>query len=1108
MLFNIFNVLEKIGLNAQKRAIHVQFSNKLLNNQVFLQRIQGQHQLNEGLSAELICLSTNAQIPLKQFIGVQVAVDQVTDSGQLFRTTGIVTEACYGQSDGALTLYKLTVHDATHLWHKRRNSRVFMNKTIVEITEVLFKEWQQRSPLFAASLSLDLSGLSQNYDIRPFVMGHNESDYSFLTRLWRSEGINWLIDEAELFVPHSSAPVKAQKLRLIDDNSQYQALARRSIRYHRSSATEFQDSITGFVAVRSLQPTAVHLQRWQPDALAQEEGAGSVVTSHNHSDSFDSASLSLEQAWHISPAWMQDLKGEDQATASGGSQLEKLNQQFNDMYASQAKYFKAYSTVRDSQVGYWFNLRKHPEIDQHEGADQEFLIIAKHFYNQNNLPKDLQQQVSQLLSQSRWDQHDYDEAERQGNELTLIRRQIKITPEYDPELHRPIAYPQRAKVVGPEGETIYVDEWGRIKVRFLFTRSDDHGHDGGAGSNDNDTDSAWVDVLTPWAGEGYGARFLPRIGEVVVIDFFDGNIDRPFVTGRIHEAQRSPTKFDVKGQLPDTKKLSGIRSQEVNGNGFNQLRFDDTTGQISTQLQSSHAATQLNLGNLSHPKVQESSNGRGEGFELRTDAWGAVRAGKGMLISTYAQEQAIADHLEATQAQSLLSQGYDSMKMLSEVAAKQQTDALNVINRLPKFIQSLELKTTGQALDSTLNLFKEGMSNDPIHALKDCGGFIEDIGALGGNAKGAVDEFNAFFSDAKDAVENLKEFIENVEEHGADIVKGKLASIKDRIQQNPFESIKEVGKVLANVDIKDFELMSTCGTFSKGSKLDITPSKALSSLQGFMEGYTQGLESSSNAKQQEQGKIFRQALMLLASPNGIALTTPENIILQASQDIAESASGSINLSAQKNIIGHAQDKISLFAAQKGFRAYAAKGKLELQAQDDAIEAIAKRVIKLISTEDKIEITSPKEIVLTAGGSQLKINANGVFSTTGGKFESKAGQHLFVSGAKVSYEVPELPKIGPYAVDFLFSSLAGTGIENAKIQMYEPDKKEIIWEGVTNSTGKSDLSMQEESKRYEALIGFDEWSSIFDDEDKFEEENEDEFEIGEHGLQAEKKGLEQ
>ena len=180
-----------------------------------------------------------------------------------------------------------------------------------------------------------------------------------------------------------------------------------------------------------------------------------------------------------------------------------------------------------------------------------------------------------------------------------------------------------------------------------------------------------------------------------------------------------------------------------------------------------------------------------------------------------------------------------------------------------------------------------------------------------------------------------------------------------------------------------------------------------------MEGYTQGLESSSDTKQQEQGKIFRQALMLLASPNGIALTTPENIILQASQDIAESASGSINLSAQKYYWARTRQN-QFVRCSKGLRAYAAKGKLELQAQDDAIEAIAKKVIKLISTEDKIELTSPKEIVLTAGGSQLKINANGVFSTTGGKFESKAGQHLFTSGAKVSYEVPQLPSTMMYS----------------------------------------------------------------------------------------------
>ncbi|MFX8648910.1 phage baseplate assembly protein V, partial [Acinetobacter baumannii] len=151
--------------------------------------------------------------------------------------------------------------------------------------------------------------------------------------------------------------------------------------------------------------------------------------------------------------------------------------------------------------------------------------------------------------------------QRHFAELNIVRRNIKAVPEYNPLEHRPAAHPQRARVVGLEGESIHVDQWGRIKVRFLFTRTDDHSHDGGAGSNDNDTDSAWVDVLTPWAGAGYGARFLPRVGEIVVIDFFDGNIDRPFVVGRIHEAERHPTQFDQKGQLPDTKKLSGIRSE-------------------------------------------------------------------------------------------------------------------------------------------------------------------------------------------------------------------------------------------------------------------------------------------------------------------------------------------------------------------------------------------------------------------------------------------------------------------------------------------------------------------------------------------------------------------
>lgn len=849
MLNNIFQALDSLGLTAQKRALHILFSNPDLNTQVFLQRIDGLHQINQGVRAELICLSTHAAIPLKQFIGCQVAVDQVTDTGTLFRTTGIITEAQQGQSDGSLTLYKLVLQDPTALWHKRRNSRVFMNKTVIEVFEVIFKEWQQRSSLFASSLTLDLSGLTQDYDVRPFIMSQNETDYDFITRLLRSEGINWLIDEDQLIVPNNQTPIQAQKLRLIDDNSQYQALARRSIRYHRSSATEQYDSMTSLIGQRSLQPTAVHIQRWQADALEQVDGAGSVQSTHQHSESYDNNSLSLEDAWHFTPAWMQDLTGADGATASGNPQIEKLNQNLSHYHDSQAKQFIANTTVRDSQVGYWFKLIEHPEIDQHTGADQEFLITAKSYYNQNNLPKDLQQQVHTLISKSQWKQPNLQTEERQANQLILQRRNIPIVSEYNPQQHRPITSPQRAKVVGPSDEEIHVDEWGRIKVRFLFTRKEDHEHDGGAGSNDNDTDSAWIDVLTPWAGEGYGASFLPRIGEIVVIDFFDGNIDRPFVVGRIHEAQRSPTKFDNAGKLPDTKKLAGIKSKEYQGEGFNQLRFDDTTGQISAQLQSSHATSQLNLGKLSHPKDKAESEDRGEGFELRTDQWGAVRAGQGLLISTHKQEQAKGEQLDAQEAKQQLQANQTTAKALSDIAKNQQTDEL-------------------------------------------------------------------------EALEQLKELAEQIQQ---DIAK------------------------------------------------------------------------------------FNKALILLSSPNGIGLSTNEDIHLSADGQINQLASDSINLSTQKNVIAQAQNRISLFAAQNGIKQVAAKGKFEIQAQSDGMDLLAKQGIQIISTEDRIEITSPKEIVITGGGSQIKLNGSGIFPTTGGKFEVKAGQHLFMDGAQVSAQLPALPK---------------------------------------------------------------------------------------------------
>ena len=321
---------------------------------------------------------------------------------------------------------------------------------------------------------IELMSRKTTYDIRPFSMQASESDAEYIFRLLRESGISWLIDEKTPIVASQLQSIEAQKLRLIDDNAQYKSLDRRSIRYHRSDATEQSDSITSLIAQRRLQPTAIHVQRWQADYLSQEEGAGSVLSGHQHSSQQANESLSLEQAWNISPAWIRDLKGEDQATTSSNAQLEKLNTQLNQYQALQAKYFTAHSSVRDTQVGYWFQLVDHPEFDKnHDSGDKNLLILTKRFYNQNNIPKDIKEQFEKLLTLSQWKASKDSAQERQANELTLIRRSIPVVPEYDPLKHRPVAHVQRAKVV-TDGEEIYVDEWGRIKVRFLFTRTDDH----------------------------------------------------------------------------------------------------------------------------------------------------------------------------------------------------------------------------------------------------------------------------------------------------------------------------------------------------------------------------------------------------------------------------------------------------------------------------------------------------------------------------------------------------------------------------------------------------------------------------------------------------------
>ena len=205
---------------------------------------------------------------------------------------------------------------------------------------------------------------------------------------------------------------------------------------------------------------------------------------------------------------------------------------------------------------------------------------------------------------------------------------------------------------------------------------------------------------------------------------------------------------------------------------------------------------------------------------------------------------------------------------------------------------------------------------------------------------------------------------------------------------------------------------------------------------------------------------------------GIALSTPEDIHLSATGIINHTAGDSINLSTQKNLLGQALGKVSLFAVQDGIKAIAAQGKVEIQAQSDALDVFAKLGITISSTENRIEISSPKEVLITGGSSQIALNGSGIFPKTGGKFEVNAGQHVFTGGDKVTYELPILPStdfdLDQKSMKYDLSQLDTlSDFSQSKYRVYKKDG--AFHEGFLDAKGRTKRISSSEMEELELFI---------------------------------------
>jgi type VI secretion system secreted protein VgrG len=658
-----------------------------LNDVLLVKHVSGQEKLCGGIEYRLLCVSTNVALPLKEFVALPVELQFVTDRGQLRSVCGIVAQASAGQGDGGLATYQLLVRDGLALMEQRFNTRIFRSSSEIDISVALVREWRSVNPILATAFDIDISGITRKYPAREFTMQHNESDAAFLRRLWKRQGIGWFFRPGQAG-QREDADSPVHSLVLFDDSLALPQNAAGKVRFHRDACTEARDSVFNWSAVRTLKAGSVARQSW-------DYRQGNMMSA-------DSPTVMQQgQAGNQFALSLNDHRIDAPHVGDSAHDYLRLGDLRIQRHEYESKCFHGESGVRDFCIGQWFRLDGHPEIDTHPANEREFILTELTLAAENNLPKDIDERSQRLFDADGWhrspdfallDQANAERNVKYTNRFTCVRRGIPIVPAFDPHIDLPPVHLQSAIVVGPPGEEVYCDELGRIKLRFPGTREQDHPD--GIGASNTDRDSAWVRVASHWASKRWGSINLPRVGDEVLVEFLGGDPDKPIVVGGVYGGAALPPGFSHHGELPGNRFLAGIKSKEVHGLRYNQLRLDDTPGQISAQLASEHGHSQLNLGWLTHPRGHEGGQARGEGAELRSDQSVVVRAARLMLLTTQAMLGAAGKQLERDSLQALLE---GSQALLKELGGFAEQHHATPIDLTPHKALNDDLKNAEQS---------------------------------------------------------------------------------------------------------------------------------------------------------------------------------------------------------------------------------------------------------------------------------------------------------------------------------------------------------------------------------------------------------------------------
>jgi type VI secretion system secreted protein VgrG len=652
----------------------------------------------QGVNArDVIVLSTDSEFSLNTLLGQQASLLISLANGTRTTFTGLVSEVAMLGSTGSLVRYRVRL--SSFLWplSQSRNNCVWQDKSVIEIVESVllrypdFADWRWTEDV--AQFITDVRPRSYCIQYRETDLDFIKRLLGSEGLGWSME------EHAESVAGHRMVLFadSTQANAFADDATSRDSIAGQGIRYHNARAGEAQDTVQALAAAVSLGAASVTTLSY--DYKAKKIVAASVPTNRQvgsmnapQLESYDTPGLyayaGADEAQHYARLQMEAIEAESQRwQARSTVRTLRPSTRFNltqGPLGDHTETAPVYNVLRVVSMG--INNLPGPAVDglaELFGPVSELLeecmeritgnvpADAGHRLTGNNtgaLPgfgfADMIKQANSTGYANRIDMMD----------ATLPWRPAILDASGTMLLPRATAPgSQSAIVVGPDGRTnasgadeLYCDKLGRVRIRFHWQ-----------GEQDDGNASCWVRVAQRSAGGGMGAQFLPRIGQEVLVTFLENNIDRPLILGALYNGQgeggqlptpggRSDQEADLAvfaqasdhaiaaqgnlagGNSPqwhgasadsagqrNSAAQSGMRSKEFGGNGYNQLLFDDTDQQGRTVLKSTQAATELTLGHMLHSADNFRGSFRGLGAELRTDAYGAVRAGAGLLISTF-----------------------------------------------------------------------------------------------------------------------------------------------------------------------------------------------------------------------------------------------------------------------------------------------------------------------------------------------------------------------------------------------------------------------------------------------------------------------------------------